>query len=470
MPTAATPPTATGITGVPDDSESEELSSSAVSSGTGVSLTDCSGFSDTISSVGSGSGVSSTGKSTSSSAAPKSGQGNEIIEETEKSSVEAESDKTEESVAESDSATPSADTALATEEVNFTSLNDPKLLQYVEDSVYSDLVAEFASEDYIIENVQATYVSKEYLEEISYNSQANVFFGYTLAELDAQFQGTRYIFTLGDDGTTVVQPFEGYDDTYEKVLKNVAIGTGVILVCVTVSVVTGGAGLAPVSMVFAASAKTATSFAISGTLFGGVSAGIVEGIRTKDFDKALKAAAVGGSEGFKWGAFSGALVGGATELSAIHRASKAVEGATEYAKGTVEIADDIPQWRQAELRALNETGGYEQLSYLNGEQVPFGTQGATRPDVVQVLGDHIEAIEVKYYNLESKASLNTLYSELEREITARVANLPKGSTQKIILDVTGRGFSEATCNTVKNNIWSLLENVYPNIPIEIVGL
>ena len=233
---------------------------------------------------------------------------------------------------------------------------------------------------------------------------------------------------------------------------------------------TGGAGLAPVSMVFAASAKTATSFAISGTLFGGVSAGIVEGIRTKDFDKALKAAAVGGSEGFKWGAFSGALVGGATELSAIHRASKAVEGATEYAKGTVEIADDIPQWRQAELRALNETGGYEQLSYLNGEQVPFGTQGATRPDVVQVLGDHIEAIEVKYYNLESKASLNTLYSELEREITARVANLPKGSTQKIILDVTGRGFSEATCNTVKNNIWSLLENVYPNIPIEIVGL
>ena len=415
-------------------------------------------------------GCSSTGKSTSSSIASESGQGNETIEETEKSSVEAESDKTEESAAESDSTTPTADTALATEEVNFTSLNDPKLLQYVEDSVYSDLVAEFASEDYIIENVQATYVSKEYLEEISYNSQANIFFGYTLAELDAQFQGTRYIFTLGDDGTTVVQPFEGYDDTYEKVLKNVAIGTGVILVCVTVSVVTGGAGLAPVSMVFAASAKTATSFAISGTLFGGVSAGIVEGIRTKDFDKALKAAAVGGSEGFKWGAFSGALVGGATELSAIHRASKAVEGATEYAKGTVEIADDIPQWRQAELRALNETGGYEQLSYLNGEQVPFGTQGATRPDVVQVLGDHIEAIEVKYYNLESKASLNTLYSELEREITARVANLPKGSTQKIILDVTGRGFSEATCNTVKNNIWSLLENVYPNIPIEIVGL
>lgn len=353
---------------------------------------------------------------------------------------------------------------------NFNGLNDPKLLQYVEDSVYAELVSEFSSEDYIVENVSATYISKEYLEELAYNSQANVFFGYTLAELDAQFQGTRYVFTLGDNGETIVKPFEGYDDTYERVLKNVAIGTGVILVCVTVSVVTGGAGLAPISMVFAASAKTATTFALSSSLIGGVSAGVVEGFQTKDFDAALKAAALGGSEGFKWGAISGALIGGASELSAIHRASTAVEGATEYAKGSIDIADDLPQWRQAELRALNETGGYEQLSYLNGQQVPFGTQGATRPDVVQLLGDHIEAIEVKYYNLESQASLGTLYSELEREVAARVANLPAGSTQRIILDVTGRGFTEATCNAVKTNIWKVLENIYPNIPIEIVGL
>ena len=353
---------------------------------------------------------------------------------------------------------------------SFIGLNDPKLLQYVEDSVYAELVSEFSSEDYIIENVSATYISKEYLEELAYNSQANVFFGYTLAELDAQFQGTRYVFTLGDNGETIVKPFEGYDDTYERVLKNVAIGTGVILVCVTVSVVTGGAGLAPISMVFAASAKTATTFALSSSLIGGVSAGVVEGFQTKDFDAALKAAALGGSEGFKWGAISGALIGGASELSAIHRASTAVEGATEYAKGSIDIADDLPQWRQAELRALNETGGYEQLSYLNGQQVPFGTQGATRPDVVQLLGDHIEAIEVKYYNLESQASLGTLYSELEREVASRVANLPAGSTQRIILDVTGRGFTEATCNAVKTNIWKVLENIYPNIPIEIVGL
>jgi hypothetical protein len=353
---------------------------------------------------------------------------------------------------------------------SFSGLNDPNLLQYVEDTVYAELASEFGSENYIIENVKAVCISKEYLEELEYNSQANVFFGYTLAEINEQFQGTPYVFTLGENGEIIVQPFQGYDDTYEKVLKNVAIGTGVILVCVTVAIVTGGAGLAPVSMVFAASAKTATTFAVSSSLIGGVSAGVVEGIQTKDFDSALKAAALGGSEGFKWGAISGALVGGVSELRAMHQASKAVEGATEYTKGTVDIADDLPRWRQAELRALNETGGYEQLSYLNGQQVPFGTQGATRPDIVQFLGDHIEAIEVKYYNLESQASLGTLYSELEREVAARVANLPAGSTQRIILDVTGRGFTEATCNAVKNNIWTVLENIYPNIPIEIVGL
>lgn len=374
---------------------------------------------------------------------------------------------------------------------NFYTLSDPKLRQYVEDSIYTELVSEFESEDYIIENVKAIYISKEFLEEIAFNSQANIFFGYTLAELDEQFQGTKYVFTLGDNGETVVQPFENYDDTYERVLKNVAIGSGVILVCVTVSVVTGGAGLAPVSMIFAASAKTATTFALSSSLMGGVSAGIVEGFKTHDFDSALKSAALSASEGFKWGAISGAIVGGVSELSAIHRASTAaeevtelgqsaaegtselaqntIEGATEYAKGTVDIASDLPQWRQAELRALNEYGGYEQLSFLDGKQVPFGTQHATRPDIVRFMGDHIEAIEVKYYNLESPASLNTLYSELEREISARVANLPANSTQKIILDVTGRGFSEATCNEVMNNIWEVLDDIYPNIPIEIVG-
>ena len=66
--------------------------------------------------------------------------------------------------------------------------------------------------------------------------------------------------------------------------------------------------------------------------------------------------------------------------------------------------------------------------------------------------------------------MRVLLKEIRREVTDRVLNLPHGSTQRIILDVTGRGFSETTCTNVVNEILTLLADVYPNIPIEIVGL
>ena len=97
----------------------------------------------------------------------------------------------------------------------FSDLNDVNLLPYLEDSIYSELVTTLNSEDYFVENVNAIYISKEYLEEVAYNSQENIYFGYTLSELDSYFQGTRYVFTLGDDGQTVVTEFQKYDDTEE---------------------------------------------------------------------------------------------------------------------------------------------------------------------------------------------------------------------------------------------------------------
>lgn len=203
----------------------------------------------------------------------------------------------------------------------FRSLSDPDLLRYIEDDLYSNLVSDINSDEYFIENVSAVYISKEYLEELAYNSQANIFFGYTLDELNEQFQGTRYVFTLGEDGSTVVQPFENFDDTYERVIRNVAIGTGVILVCVTVSVVTGGLGAPAVSMIFAASAKSAAIFAASSGALSGVVAGAVKGYETKDFNESLKAAALAGSESFKWGAITGAIGGGATEAIALKGAT-----------------------------------------------------------------------------------------------------------------------------------------------------
>ena len=198
-------------------------------------------------------------------------------------------------------------------EAGFSGMNDPNLLRYTEDTIYENLVATLDSDEYFVENVSAVYISQEYIDELAFNSQANIYFGYTLQELAEQFQGKKYIFTLGDDGSTIVTEFEEYDDTYDRALKNVAIGTGVILVCVTVSLVSAGLGAPAVSMIFSVAAQSGTKMALSGGIMGGVAAGIVTGVQTGDMDEALKAAALAGSEGFKWGAISGALAGGIGE-------------------------------------------------------------------------------------------------------------------------------------------------------------
>lgn len=243
---------------------------------------------------------------------------------------------------------------------DFTGLDDLELLRYMEDDIYYKLVKELDSEEYFVENVDAVYISKEYLEEMAYNSQANIYFGYTLEELENQFQGTKFIFTLSDDGQTTVQEIEEYNDTYEQVLKDVTIGSGVILLCVTVSVVTAGAGAPAVSLVFAASAKTAAIAAASSSVFAGVSAGVATSIETKDFDQAIKAGALAGSEGFKWGAITGALTGGASEFTALKGATASGLKMNEVAKIQKESKyplDVIKQFKSMEQYEICKTAG-----------------------------------------------------------------------------------------------------------------
>ena len=214
-----------------------------------------------------------------------------------------------------------ADYAVEYEPEDFYSLNDTELLGYMEDSIYDDLLKELNGSEYFVENVDTIFISKEYINELNYNSKENVFFGYSLSELDSKFQGKRYIFTLGDDGNTTVQVFEEYsDDTYQRALKNVAIGAGVILVCVTVSSLTVTAAPA-VSVILAASAKTGATMAVSGGALAAISSGIITGVTTGDTEQALKAAADAGSNAFKWGAISGALIGGAGEAIGLYGAT-----------------------------------------------------------------------------------------------------------------------------------------------------
>ena len=197
--------------------------------------------------------------------------------------------------------------------ISIKGLDDENMLQYIEDNMYTELVGALDSEEYFVENVEAVYYPKEYIEALASNSQANRYFGYTVAELDAQFQGTKYIFILGEYGQTCAVPMETLtDDVYIKTLEDVIVGTGVILICVTVSVVSAPAAPA-VSMIFAASATTGTRVALeSGAM--SFAAAIAKGYETENFEQAMKAGAEAAGEGFKWGAITGAIMGGVVRL------------------------------------------------------------------------------------------------------------------------------------------------------------
>ncbi len=241
--------------------------------------------------------------------------------------------------------------------VEFSGLDDENLQRYLRDTLYTALVEDLDSDQYYVENVDTKYISKEYLKELAANSKENIYFGYTLSALEQQFQGTKYVFTVGDDGHTIVHAFEDYDDTYDRVVQNVAIGTGVILVCVTVSAVTGG--VAPtVSMVFAVSAKTAAGAAVSGGAIGGSMAGISTAISTGDVSKAIDAAALGGSEGFKWGAIVGAVTGGAGEFSALRGATR--NGLTINEAATIQKDAKYPLEIIRRFKSMDEYNIYKE--------------------------------------------------------------------------------------------------------------
>lgn len=249
-------------------------------------------------------------------------------------------------------------------EVNpkFDSLSDKKLLGEVEDLVYRETIEALNSEDYVVENVRAVYISKEYLDETAFNSQSNIYFGYSLDELNEVFGGDSYIFTLGEDGKTTVKKLESIDDkATETMIKNVAIGTGVILVCVTVSAVSAGPASA-VSAIFAASAKSAQTFAASSAAFGGISAGLVRGIETGDFGESMEAAGLAASEGFKWGAITGAVTGGAKAAFALKSASMnglsmneaaLIQKESKWSMDVIKDIQDLDQYKV--IKGMKET-------------------------------------------------------------------------------------------------------------------
>lgn len=188
------------------------------------------------------------------------------------------------------------------------------------------------NEEIIVESIQTQYVSQEhidnlenvsqeYKDELAYNSLENIYFGYKLSELDEYFGGLQYVFTV-EDGKTVAIPITANNsiDAIYTIMKNTALGAGVILLCVTVSIVTGGAGapvaVSAVNVIFTFAATSTASGAAIGIASGGIFNGAVElGSQISrgeniDWNEVGMSVALGASEGLKWGAIIGAFTGG----------------------------------------------------------------------------------------------------------------------------------------------------------------
>lgn len=248
------------------------------------------------------------------------------------------------------------------QEDDFSDLSDEELLEYIENNVYVEAVASLNSDEYYVENVVATYVSDEYLAELEYNSQANIFFGHTEQELEEQFGGTKYVFSLGEDGQTSVEEFQpndtGLSDAYRQALINMAVGTGVIVVCVTVAVVSAAVGApATITMIAVCAATGAVKTGIQYGAIGAVSGALIKGVETGDFDQALEAAALYGSEGFVMGAIVGALTGGYGEYAFLRGASEAT-GLTMSQIATAQMKTSLP------LPVLNSINSPEEAQIL----------------------------------------------------------------------------------------------------------
>ena len=127
-----------------------------------------------------------------------------------------------------------------------------------------------------------------------------------------------------------------------------------------------------------------------------------------------------------------------------------------------------PSPRDSEIKAQEIYGGDEQKSYKDGKEVPYGTPGSTRPDIVRQNGDETEAIEVKNYNLEDPKQVAALIKELQRQIGQRVQDLPEGFLQRVVLDVRGLDLSPEDLADIVAQIKDACADIYPDLPVDLI--
>lgn len=183
-------------------------------------------------------------------------------------------------------------------------------VEEVDESNLSYLVSESLENSkypILVEDIAIQKMSQEYYEELKFNSQENIYFGHTESQLLKMFDTTKYSFTVDSNGKTIVGlDSDLFKENYlSKAMENVAIGSGVIIVCASVSVVLSGGATTPMAILIVAG-KLTTEAALASAISGVVTAGISK-FNGESNEKIIENTITSASEGFKYAAiFSGA--------------------------------------------------------------------------------------------------------------------------------------------------------------------
>ena len=113
------------------------------------------------------------------------------------------------------------------------------------------------------------------------------------------------------------------------------------------------------------------------------------------------------------------------------------------------IEESRPTWRQSELDVGKDYEGYDaQKSFINGEEVPYGTKGSVRPEFYK----NGHSVEVKNYNVETSSGRNSLINNVSSQIKKRLTNLPEGTEQTVVIDLRGQDYNLEILRDIKNKI------------------
>ncbi len=108
-----------------------------------------------------------------------------------------------------------------------------------------------------------------------------------------------------------------------------------------------------------------------------------------------------------------------------------------------------PTWRQSELDAATDFPDYDaQKSFINVEEVPYGTKGSVRPDYYK---DGF-SVDIKNCNVESASGRSNLARNIEKQYYQRIENLPDGTKQSVMIDVRGENVSDEALGALYDDI------------------